>query len=210
MHTMSQEVSEITLDRMLAVQDQIFFGKQKIPSRENIRDFIVSSTIKYLPKSPFVDVACGYRTSEPEVSRALGKIEKYVAFDLVDLSDQVEDISAIQNLRADVRNIPLEANSVNTAICIEALEHISDDRRALEEIRRILQKDGLLFLTVPGIDVPKHEKSYQKDYGRYSSDELTSLLEQSNFKVIEFEEKFFSAKHINTLVVARQSEPSRG
>jgi len=200
---MPQEALEIALDGMIAVQDQIFFEKQKIPTRENIRNFIVSSMIKYLPEPPFIDVACGYRTSEPEVSGALEKIEKYVAFDLVDLSDQIEDISAIQNLLADVSNIPLEANSVNTAICVEALEHISDDRRALEEIRRILQKDGLLFLTVPGIDVPKHEKSYQKDYGRYSSDGLTSLLKQSNFKVIELEKKFFGAKHINTLVVAR-------
>jgi ubiquinone/menaquinone biosynthesis C-methylase UbiE len=201
---MFQEIQGKIFDSTSVMEDEVFLERQKVPSRKNIRSFIFDSMVKYSPQPPFVDVACGYRTNGVEVQKVFKDLEKeYIAFDLLNLSGHVEDPNATQNLQADAKSIPLGENSVNAVICTEVLEHVFDDNTVLMEIRRVLQRDGLLFLTIPGIDVPKHEKLYQKDYRRYTNDALSSLLKKNNFEVIEMMEKFFKKKHINTLIVAK-------
>jgi len=200
---MLKEAVDAGKQDLFVFQEQSFLERQKFSSRENIRNFIVNSTIKYNAKGPFIDVACGYRTSKPEVGKVLRKLDNYIAFDLFNLTDRVEEVNAMQNLQANAQNIPLDTNCAETLICVEALEHISDDIESMKEMRRILKGGGLLILSVPGIDVPAHEKNYQKDYRRYTKDQILSLLANNNFKPMEYEEKYFESKHINTFIVAR-------
>lgn len=201
---MLKETTDSIKNGIFIFQEQSFLEKQKIPSRENIRNFIESSVNKHNAKAPFVDVACGYRTSKPEIDRIpIDKVSDYVAFDLFNLTDNVEEVDAIQNLQADAQNIPLSTDYAGTVICLEALEHISDAGKSVEEMRRILRPEGLLLLSIPGIDVPKHEKYYQKDYRRYTKNQISSLLVNNGFKLIDYEEKYFESKHINTLIVAK-------
>jgi len=47
----------------------------------------------------------------------------------------------------DMRNI--EDNSFDCVIAFDVLEHVSNDKKALEEIKRILKPGGLVILTVP-------------------------------------------------------------
>jgi len=47
-------------------------------------------------------------------------------------------------------------NFFDIIVCSHVLEHIPDDRKALEEIHRIVKKDGLVFISIP-IDGDKTE-----------------------------------------------------
>ena len=38
---------------------------------------------------------------------------------------------------------------MDVALCLEVLEHIEDDQRAVREIHRVLRPDGLLIAAVP-------------------------------------------------------------
>lgn len=105
-------------------------------------------------------------------------------------------------MSADALFIPFPDGFAGTVISTEALEHIEDDKTALEEIWRILRPEGTFVLTVPGIDVLKHEKWYQKDYRRYSVRGLLEMLADAEFEIVELHEKFFEAKQINILAVA--------
>lgn len=43
----------------------------------------------------------------------------------------------------------LEDESFDTIICFQVIEHISDDHALMKEIKRILKKDGVAYLTTP-------------------------------------------------------------
>lgn len=49
----------------------------------------------------------------------------------------------------DLLDLPYGAGSFDVVICSHVLEHVSDDRRALREIRRVLRHDGRAILMSP-------------------------------------------------------------
>lgn len=57
--------------------------------------------------------------------------------------------SPLAELHFDVQQIPLPDNSYEVLICNHLLEHVADDRRALEEFHRILRPGGWGVLLSP-------------------------------------------------------------
>lgn len=57
--------------------------------------------------------------------------------------------SPLAELHFDVQQIPLPDNSYDVLICNHLLEHVADDRRALEEFHRILRPGGWGVLLSP-------------------------------------------------------------
>ena len=53
------------------------------------------------------------------------------------------------DLRLDVSDLELSAESFDVIICSHVLEHVPDDRRAMEELHRILAADGWALVVVP-------------------------------------------------------------
>lgn len=51
--------------------------------------------------------------------------------------------------RADFHSLPLRDDSFDLVTCIDVLEHLEDDRRAIAELVRILRPGGLLVVSVP-------------------------------------------------------------
>jgi SAM-dependent methyltransferase len=72
----------------------------------------------------------------------------------------------------------------STIYGINVLEHIEDDKGALKNIRKILNKNGKLILLVPA-----KRKAYTKldrelgHFRRYEKEELSEKLERSGYKV---------------------------
>ena len=52
-------------------------------------------------------------------------------------------------LVANVTRLPFKDGSFNKIICSEVLEHIPEDRVAVEELIRVLRKDGAIGISVP-------------------------------------------------------------
>jgi SAM-dependent methyltransferase len=52
-------------------------------------------------------------------------------------------------LEADLTALPFDDETFDAAVLGEVLEHIEDDQRALEEVRRVLRPEGVLALSVP-------------------------------------------------------------
>jgi SAM-dependent methyltransferase len=55
---------------------------------------------------------------------------------------------------ADGMRLPFKAGSFDHTICSEVLEHLADDRQALQELARVMKPSGQLILTFP------HRKFY--------------------------------------------------
>jgi len=74
--------------------------------------------------------------------------------------------------------------SFDTIICLNVLEHIEDDRAALQRMHHLLKPGGCLALLVPahpflfnGLDEGLHH------YRRYHKDGLSRLLSETGFRV---------------------------
>ena len=73
---------------------------------------------------------------------------------------------------------------IDTVLCINVLEHIRDDEAALENIHKILEKNGRLIVIVPALKTLYGSLDEKLDhFRRYEKEELVKKLEDKNFLV---------------------------
>ncbi len=93
---------------------------------------------KHFPKlsSPTLDVG--------------SKDRRYDRF-LIDPSTAIDIKKDIINniIFGDVNNIPFPNDSFNSILCIEVLEYLNMPEKAIQELYRVLKKDGIMLLSIP-------------------------------------------------------------
>ncbi len=57
--------------------------------------------------------------------------------------------SPIADVKADITQLPFEDNSFDVILCNHVLEHIPDDRKAMQELFRVLKKGGYGIFQIP-------------------------------------------------------------
>lgn len=57
--------------------------------------------------------------------------------------------SPLADVKADICNLPFEANSYDVILCNHVLEHIPDDTKAMQELYRVLKPGGMGILQIP-------------------------------------------------------------
>lgn len=67
-----------------------------------------------------------------------------------DVRMDIKKTSAV-NLIADAHFLPFKDESFSQVICTEVLEHLESPFQALREIKRVLKKKGVAFITVPNL-----------------------------------------------------------
>jgi 2-polyprenyl-3-methyl-5-hydroxy-6-metoxy-1,4-benzoquinol methylase len=78
----------------------------------------------------------------------------------------------------------LEAEHVDTVVCLNVLEHIEDDRGTLRDFASVLVPEGRLVLLVPS-----HKALYGsldehlRHFRRYDRDELEQLVREAGFEI---------------------------
>ena len=82
----------------------------------------------------------------------------WISVDLYDQSDYID-------YHYDVRDMKFEDESFDIVVCNAILEHVEEPVRAIKELRRILRKDGLLWVEAP-FNQPYHPSP--ADYWRVS------------------------------------------
>lgn len=82
----------------------------------------------------------------------------------------------------DGESFPFTEQHFDGVICNQVLEHVFTPDLFLGEIHRVLKPGGKLLLTIPFV-WDEHEQP--RDYARYSSFGVKSLLEKNGFEVAE-------------------------
>ena len=95
----------------------------------------------------------------------------------------------MQFISGDLCNLPFSNKIFDKAICLDVLEHILDDDRAIRELNRVLKEKGELILTVPHEQMETRRFLYfgraAEDHVRdgYNPNLLVKKLEHNNFRV---------------------------
>jgi demethylmenaquinone methyltransferase/2-methoxy-6-polyprenyl-1,4-benzoquinol methylase len=78
----------------------------------------------------------------------------------------------------DLEALPLAAESVDKAVCLNAFHHVPDGEAALREIHRVLKRGGRVLLGEPGRGHAANETSVSAvgDYGVQERDVIASTL----------------------------------
>lgn len=83
-------------------------------------------------------------------------------------------------------NLNLKNKKFDLICLLDVLEHIEDDKAALEEIKKILNSEGKIILTVPAFQFmwSDHDKNLHH-FRRYNRKDLRNLIQSSGLTVIE-------------------------
>lgn len=81
--------------------------------------------------------------------------------------------------------LPVESESCDFAVCLEVLEHLDDDARAVRELHRVLRPGGYLLLSVPNTYYWSEYRSLIGHLRHYTAQSLTDLLAGGGFAVVD-------------------------
>jgi len=86
-------------------------------------------------------------------------------------------------LTGDVSKLPYKNSFFDIVSCMDVLEHIENERKAIKEIFRVLKPGGVFILTVPALPFlfSKHDNA-QGHFRRYNRKYLSKLLKSCGFE----------------------------
>ncbi len=76
----------------------------------------------------------------------------------------------------DIHNLSMNNESIDAIICKAVLEHVYDPQKAVNEMYRVLKKQGKCLVYVPFLYPYHGEKDGYKDYYRYTQDGIRYLF----------------------------------
>lgn len=92
------------------------------------------------------------------------------------------DPNTCPDIVGDAHNLPLEDESIDAVICKSVLEHLHSPEQAVNEMHRVLKKDGKCLVYLPFLHAYHGNERYP-DYYRYTYDGVRYLFR--NFRTIE-------------------------
>ena len=187
-------------ERMHALETDYwwFVGRRALISR------LLGATRPALPTDApqLVDIGCGTGANLPMLRHAVGAqgavfgldfspLALQWARDQGDLSgglngDSTESLDAgsVHLSQGDALALPLRDGCADIVTMLDVLEHLSDDGKALREVRRILRPGGALVLSVPAYQHlwSAHDEALHH-FRRYEKSSLNRALQKAGFRV---------------------------
>ena len=168
MHKLSQLFHKITpkpLKRIIASSDF------------DIAKFVRNASVEMSEGALVLDAGAGQCQYKGLFSK-----QKYVGVDAA-YGDSKWDYSHLDHV-CDLTKMPFSNEHFDHAVCTQVLEHVPYPQNVLNEIGRVLKKDGTLYLSAPQ-GWCEHQKPH--DYFRYTRFGLEILLRNAGFEIESIE-----------------------
>ncbi len=127
----------------------MLFGGNNLYTRQNW----VKKTLKEIPsRLKIIDVGageCQYKVFCDHLEYTSQDFNQYNGKgDGIGLQTGTWDVSQI-DIVSDITSIPIEDATFDAVLCTEVLEHVPNPIAAIEEMTRLLKKDGIIIITAP-------------------------------------------------------------
>lgn len=154
---------------------------------------------KFAPQieGKLLDFGCGRKPYKNLFTKAT----EYIGVD-IEQSGHDHSLSEV-DVFYDGKTIPFKNETFDAIFCTEVFEHIFNLDEILDELKRVLKKNGKLLITIPFM-WGEHEKPY--DYARYTSFAIKYILEKKGFQVIALEKTGKASETILQLWIAYISD----
>lgn len=86
-------------------------------------------------------------------------------------------------IHGSAEKLPFPNETFDTVLCTEVLEHLKNDKKAINEIKRVLKKNGHLVLSTPHPPAAYPDEHHLRE--GYTLGEIESLIE--GFKIEKYE-----------------------
>jgi 2-polyprenyl-3-methyl-5-hydroxy-6-metoxy-1,4-benzoquinol methylase len=169
-----------------------FFDKKDDESytkdlRMDVRRQTIENVLEnYAPvQGNLIDIGCG-------LGDVLSSIPaRYNRYGMDYSVDNVERAKRRLSGNADIRqgtiyDIPFSSESMDLCLCLEVLEHIEKDDKAVREIARLLKNGGLLISSVPYTFYWPEYFRLMGHYRHYTRESFQDLLSEAGFKIIRY------------------------
>ena len=106
----------------------------------------------------------------------------------VDLEPKAKLQSQKRNLNIQIadatKKIPFETDYFDAVFAVDSLEHMKNDRKALEEMKRVTKPGGVIYLSAPAYPVLfSYWDKMLGHYRRYSKENLELLITLTGLKI---------------------------
>lgn len=161
-----------------------FWKNYKEFQGENVADEVLRLSKKYI-HGKVLDVGAG-------TGALIKKIPNAIGIDLVERP-------GIK--KASITDLPFDNSSFDTVFAMEVLEHLDDKdlRKGLDEVKRVLKKEGYFIVTVPNdenledrmVNCPHCGKRFHRVQHMRSFNKITikQTLEDYGFKIIKIKQE---------------------
>lgn len=168
---------------------------------------IIPKNINLYNRDVFVDIGCGDGSITSELSK-IYDFKKTIGVDVENWFDTYTNKDKnIELIITDGKTINIKDNSVDVILCNHVLHHIENLDDMLDELARIIKKDGILIIKEHNcyykelayvIDIyhalyelvyrkKQNDKFIKNYYSNYLSDkELYAKLKKRNFEIINY------------------------
>lgn len=96
--------------------------------------------------------------------------------------------TGIQAIHGSVLNLPFENSTFDIVCAFDVIEHVFDDKKAFLEMRRVLNIDGIILITVPAFNFMWSEHDViNHHFRRYTKKDLKKIIQfNKNSKIFYF------------------------
>ncbi len=134
-----------------------------------------------------VDVGSSFGWLEKEIVKLDPKKLIGVEMDREALNFAKAQVKGAEFLEGSALELPLESNFADVVCFFDVLEHVpsGSELQVLNEIKRVLKKDGKLFFSTPNKNLFSNifDIAWYFGHRHYSKEEIKKLLKKADFKI---------------------------
>jgi ubiquinone/menaquinone biosynthesis C-methylase UbiE len=184
-----------------AIREKVY-RRNSIIFRARYHRSLISKVLKLLPPQSdrILDIGCGYGNMTKFLEE---KGNTVIGVDLEGVFYHPYVSEKLSFLKSDALHIPFNDNTFDGLISLDVIEHVPDDKRFADEVRRVLKPSGLAIIETPNrnrlsVELRSVFKSEIKNFPRnYGHDELLGdIIHIREYTKPELEKLFESFKKV--------------
>jgi SAM-dependent methyltransferase len=140
---------------------------------------------KHLPEKEIkiLNVGCGPGRSSQYLSK-FGQVTS-IEYDK-ECCEFASEKTGLEIINGSITQLPFSDKSFDLVCAFDVIEHVEDDQLAVNEMKRVVKEDGVIFITVPAfMSLWSHHDVINHHFRRYKLPEVKKLFQlKSDGKII--------------------------